>query len=160
MIYTEVTIIELFIFVYAIMSPERLKLVYRCALIVDILLSAIFIVLSGIALDQQETFFHKMVELGAILYLYLAVFVPGITISITPKSIINRFQVIYTVFFMVTSGGLILYLIIIIQPEYSGPLFIPMTVSAVHLLLFTTVLLETKGIDDSHWKDVPESCCT
>jgi hypothetical protein len=136
------------------MLPARLKFVYRCALIVDTLLSAaIFIVLSGPVFGQWETFSRKMVEPCAICYLYLAVFVLYIAIDTAPKIIDDSFRnpFFLIVLLMLTVCGLILFMVFVVQPT-PAPLLVPMVVSAVNFPLTTIILLATKGIDDNHWE--------
>jgi hypothetical protein len=149
MIYTEVTIIEFFIFVYAIMSFDELELVvYRCVLIVCMLLSAIFAILSGIEPGLQETFFRKMALL-VIPYLFLVatlLFIVDVIESCIADCIARKSKQIAGIWLRIVAHLLALWLIVLIHPE-SNALFVPMAFAG-HFLC-TTFLLFEKSDDRS-----------
>jgi hypothetical protein len=158
--YIEVIIIEPFVLVYAIMSFEKSRFVYRCALVVDLLLSIAFIVLSGTVFDQRETFLCKMVELCAIPYFVLATIVPCIAIWMVPKrrehSIFAAFRyrdnrpfLLPAVLVFMTTVLVLLFLIMsLIQFKYS-PLGVILLISIVHLAVIVAFY---KGMGDDAWQ--------
>jgi predicted permease len=146
------------------MFPEKLRFVYRCALVVDLLLSVAFLVLSGVALGQKETFFRKMVEFGAIPYFVFATTLPCIAIWMAPQkrehSICGAlrygdspFAWIPVVLVLITIGPVLSLLIVsLIQSEPYSPLAIVLAISTFHLVITVPVLVIGKMIGDDEWR--------
>jgi hypothetical protein len=149
------------------MSLERSRLVYRCVLVVDLLLSVAFIVLSGIALgQQQETFFRKMVDFGAIAYFVFATTLLCIAIWATREySIFAAFRHgddrdslsdLPALLVFITIMLVLCFLIMsLIKFEYSeAVLFLVLLISPVHLFFIVIALLIDKGISDDKWRSL------
>jgi hypothetical protein len=158
-------IIELFILVYALMSPERLRFVYRFVLIVDLLLSIAFAVLSYFASGQRETLFRKMVEFCGIAYFILAVIAPCIAFWAVPRKR-GRGSFVNYCTFLVGEGPLTLFPFalvaftigfIIITLAESGPDALLMGVlcaSVVHVMLTMINLWVDGTTNDDQWQSL------
>jgi hypothetical protein len=122
-----------------IMSLEISRFVYRCALVVDLLLSIAFIVLSGIVPRQRETSFPKMVELCGIAYFAFA------AISLLSKD--DLFTVPLLVLVLATVGfGVPLLIVSLVKSECS-PLSIVLVILFL-LYVVITMILGYRAMDD------------
>jgi hypothetical protein len=148
-----------------IMSLERSRFVYRCALVVDLLLSAAFAVLSYFASGQQELFFRKMVELCAIAYFIFATTAPCIAIWAAPRkrehgifaALLYEFNLLTMLPYflvMVTIAFEATFLIALLAEFEYSPLPAVLAISTVHLVLVIMVLVVDKATDDDKWRSL------
>jgi hypothetical protein len=149
------------------MSLEKSRFVYRCAFVVDLLLSGVFTVLSGIALTQQETFFRKMVVLCAIPYFVLVMIATCIAIwaalkkrergiCVALQSEDDLFAVLPCSLVVVTILlGLSFLIASLVEFEYP-PLSIFLIISTVHLGAMVMILVLDKAIGDDRWQSLGE----
>jgi hypothetical protein len=158
-----------FILTYTIMSPEKLRSVYRLVLITELLLAVTFITLPYIALRQEglvlvceerdsgqspHSIFYQMVGGCAIPYWFSAASLALVAIWAAYKQ--TAMLILFPSFLVFTAGfGIVSAVWAQFLPDiYCGPLLSLSFYSSVSLMLTMIALGIDKGFGDNLWQSL------